>query len=246
MLVVVIILIALFGAFVRTVFGFGEALVTMPLLALVGFKLSSATALIGALGLLVALPATIRSRAHIDFAVVRRLVLGSLIGVPIGILLLKLVPTRLILQLFGLFLISYGSYQLWQLWRGKPKKARLQAARWDYLAGLISGALGSAYNSHGVPVVIYGTLKRWPVNQLRGILQAHFVCVGVIVVSSQVAAGFWNGEVVRLLLIIIPLLAVVIPFGNWLSSRIPQATLVKYIYLLLVIFGGLLVFKSLN
>ena len=243
MSLILIILIALFGALVRTVFGFGEALVTMPLLALVGFKLQESTALIGALGLLVALPATIKFRAHIDFAVVRRLVTGSLFGVPVGILLIKMVDTSLVLHLLGLFLIGYGSYSLYKIFRQRSGKPRLQANGWDYLAGLISGALGSAYNSHGVPVVIYGTLRHWPVEKLRGILQAHFVCVGMIVVVSQLASGFWTIKVVQLLLIIIPLLFIVIPFGNWLSAHVSRETLVKYIYMLLIIFGGLMFYR---
>ncbi|KIS03845.1 sulfite exporter TauE/SafE family protein [Paucilactobacillus wasatchensis] len=243
MSLILIVLIALFGALVRTIFGFGEALVTMPLLALVGFDIQTGTALIGALGLLVALPATIRFRAQIDFTVVRRLVLGSLLGVPIGISLIKLVARGIVLHLLGVFLLVYGSYSLYKSLRQHLGKPRLQANSWDYLAGMVSGALGSAYNSHGVPVVIYGTLKRWPVNQLRGILQAHFVCVGIIVVLSQAFSGFWSMQVVELLLIIIPLLFVVIPFGNWISDHIARATLVKYIYVLLIVFGGLLVLQ---
>lgn len=238
MSLILIILIALFGALVRTVFGFGEALVTMPLLALIGFNLQESTALIGALGLMVALPATIKFRTHIDFAIVCRLVTGSLFGVPVGIFLIKTADTSLILHLFGLFLVSYGLYSLYKIFRQQSRKKRLTANAWDYLAGLISGALGSAYNSHGVPVVIYGTLKRWSVEQLRGILQAHFVCVGVIVVVSQVVSGFWTSKVVYLLLIIIPLLAIVIPLGNWISAHVSRETLVKYIYMLLIIFGG--------
>ncbi|KRM57903.1 hypothetical protein C5L31_000102 [Secundilactobacillus malefermentans] len=243
MTIALIILIALFGALVRTVFGFGEALVTMPLLALVGFNIQASTALIGALGLLVALPATVKYHTKIDFAVVRRLVAGSVLGVPVGILLIKTVNRSLVLHLFGGFLILYGAYSLLKVLRNRPGKAHLHANGWDYLAGIISGTMGSAFNSHGVPVVIYGTLKRWPIDTMRGILQAHFVCVGVIVVVSQVASGFWSMEVVKLLCIIVPLLFVVIPFGNWLTAHIASETLVKYIYMLLIVFGGLLFFR---
>ncbi|WP_420892128.1 sulfite exporter TauE/SafE family protein [Pediococcus damnosus] len=149
MTLVLIILIALFGALVRTVFGFGEALVTMPLLALIGFNLQTSTALIGVLGLLVALPATIKFRAQIDFAVVRRLVAGSLLGVPLGILLIKTVNRTLVLHLFGVFLICYGAYSLYKAFRKSTGKVRLHAKGWDYVAGMISGILGSAFNSHG-------------------------------------------------------------------------------------------------
>ena len=100
---VFVLLIALFGALVRTVVGFGEALVSMLLLALIGFDLPTATALIGALGLIVALPATIRYQQQINFQGVRRLVTGSLLGVPLGSLLVKNVPTGWVLHGVGLF-----------------------------------------------------------------------------------------------------------------------------------------------
>lgn len=115
MMLVIVVLIVLLGAFTRTVFGFGEALVTMPLLALVAFDLKSATALIGALGLIVAIPAVIQHRRQIDMAIVRRLVIGSLLGVPVGLALMTYVPTAIVLRTLAGFLIVYGSYNLYQL-----------------------------------------------------------------------------------------------------------------------------------
>ncbi|TLQ17414.1 sulfite exporter TauE/SafE family protein [Lentilactobacillus parafarraginis] len=244
MTLVLIVLIALFGALVRTVFGFGEALVTMPLLALLAVNLQTSVALIGALGLIVALPGAIRYRVHINFAVVRRLVTGSLLGVPVGILLIKYVDKTIIMRIFSLFLIGYGTYCLIRIHQHRVSPPKFQANGYDYLAGLISGLMGSAYNSHGVPIVVYGTLKKWPVMELRGILQAHFLCVGILVVASQAAAGFWHIEVAELLAVIIPLLLIVIPLGNWLADHINNAQMVKYVYGLLVVFGILLFLKA--
>ncbi|KRK35415.1 sulfite exporter TauE/SafE family protein [Loigolactobacillus bifermentans] len=237
---VFVLLIALFGALVRTVVGFGEALVSMPLLALIGFDLPTATALIGALGLIVALPATIRYHQQINFQVVRRLVTGSLLGVPLGILLVKTVPTGWVLHGLGLFLMANGGYGLWQAFHQHRRQPHFQHNGWDYVAGLIAGALGSAYNSHGVPVALYGSFKQWPVSQLRGILQAHFLCVGLLVVGSQIAAGFWNMTVVKLLLVLLPLLVLTIGAGNWLFARLPREKLTHYLNGLFIIFGSLL------
>ena len=114
MIILGVLLIAWLGALVRTVFGFGEALVSMPLLALLGYDLKTSTALIGAVGLLVALPATIREWHRIDFRAVRRLVTGSLIGVPLGILLVKTLPASVVLHGLGLFLIVYGGHRFWR------------------------------------------------------------------------------------------------------------------------------------
>ncbi|MCD2255382.1 sulfite exporter TauE/SafE family protein [Agrilactobacillus fermenti] len=242
--IALVVLIVLFGALMRTVFGFGEALVTMPLLALISFDLKTSIALIGALGLLVALPATIRYREHINFAVVRRLVTGSIFGVPVGILLITYVKTSWIMRGLSIFLVLYGTYSLIKVLRQHQSKPHLQADAWDYLAGLISGILGSAYNSHGVPIVVYGALKKWPVKELRGILQAHFLCVGVIVVFSHVVSGFWSLEVVKILLICLPLLVFTIWLGNWLTYKINNQQMVKYIYGLLIVFGLILFVRA--
>ncbi|MBF7128961.1 sulfite exporter TauE/SafE family protein [Pediococcus pentosaceus] len=243
MIILGVLLIAWVGALTRTVFGFGEALVSMPLLALIGFDLQTSTALIGAVGLLVALPATIREWHHIDFKAVRRLVTGSLIGVPLGILVIKKVPAAIVLHGLGIFLIAYGIYNLWHSLSGRVGRPHLQAQGYDYLTGIISGALGSAYNSHGVPVAVYGTLKKWSAQQLRAILQAHFLCVGILVVASHLAAGFWSIDALEVLAMVIPGLLVVVPFGNWLVARIAPERAIKLVYGALIIFGILLMTK---
>ncbi|MCT3400827.1 sulfite exporter TauE/SafE family protein [Lentilactobacillus hilgardii] len=244
MILFLVVLIALFGALVRTVFGFGEALVTMPLLALISFDLNTSVALIGALGLIVALPGAIRYRVHINVAIVRRLVIGSILGVPVGIFLIKYVDKTIIMRILSVFLMVYGSYCLIRIYRQKTNKPRFQSLFFDYVAGVISGVMGSAYNSHGVPIVVYGTLKKLPVMELRGILQAHFLCVGILVVASQAIAGFWSMEVFELLAIVTPLLFLVIPFGNWLTDHIDNALMIKYVYGLLIVFGMMLFIKS--
>lgn len=191
-----VVLIALFGALMRTVFGFGEALVTMPLLALISFNLQTSTALIGALGLLVAIPVAIKYHQHIDWSTLKRLVLGSILGIPIGILIIKLGSPIIIMKFLGLF------------------------------------------------IIIYGTAKKWDADKLKGILQGHFVCVGSLVVLSQLGSGMWSLDVVKLLIVIIPLLFIVIPLGNWISTKIDSQHFTKYVFMILIIFGIILLLKN--
>ncbi|MQS75448.1 sulfite exporter TauE/SafE family protein [Companilactobacillus halodurans] len=239
---ILVVLIALFGALMRTVFGFGEALVTMPLLALISFNIQTSTALIGALGLLVAVPVAIKYRQHIDWQTLKRLVIGSILGIPVGILIIKLGSPIIIMKILGIFIIIYGIYNLYKLHNPKESKLHL-SDKFDYLAGIISGILGASFNSHGVPIVVFGTAKRWDSDKLRGILQGHFVCVGTLVVLSQLSSGMWSLEVVKLLGIIIPLLFVVVPFGNWISQKIDSEHFIQYVYLILIIFGVILMIK---
>lgn len=241
---ILVVLIVLFGGFIRTVFGFGDALAAMPLLALISFDTKSATALIGITSLLVAIPAVFTYRSSIKWPIIIRLVIGSILGVPVGIGLVKFSSAQTVARLLGAFLIIYGLYNFISTFRQRKKSIALKSDFWDYLFGMISGMLGSAYNSHGVAVAIYGTMKEWGANEFRGILQAHFTCVGVIVVSSQVASGFWNMEVVKLLLICLPLLAIMIPLTNRLNQKIDAAHLVKYVYGMLTVFGIMLLIKG--
>jgi len=237
-----VVLIALFGALMRTVFGFGEALVTMPLLALISFNLETSTALIGDLGLLVAIPVAIKYRQHIDLTTLKRLVIGSILGIPVGILIIKLGSPIIIMKTLGIFIIIYGSYNLYAL--KYPHESKLHLSnKYDYLAGVISGILGASFNSHGVPIVVYGTAKKWDSDKLRGILQGHFVCVGSLVVLSQLGSGMWSLEVVKLLAMIIPLLFIVVPIGNWISSKIDSQHFTKYVFGILIIFGMILLIK---
>ena len=238
----IVVLIALFGALMRTVFGFGEALVTMPLLALIAFDLQTSTALIGALGLIVAIPVALKYRQHIDLATLKRLVIGSILGIPVGILIIKLGSPQIIMKVLGSFIVIYGVYNLYALKRQKTSNLKI-SDKYDYLAGIVSGILGASFNSHGVPIVVYGTAKKWDADKLRGILQGHFVCVGSLVVLSQLASGMWNIEVVKLLAMVIPLLLIVIPLGNWINSKIDSQHFTKYVYMVLIIFGLILLLK---
>lgn len=238
-----VVLIALFGALMRTVFGFGEALVTMPLLALISFNLETSTALIGALGLLVAIPVAIKYHQHIDLQILKRLVIGSILGIPVGILIIKLGSPIIIMKVLGIFIIVYGIYNLFITYHQRKINLKINDC-FDYLAGIISGILGASFNSHGVPIVIYGTAKRWDSDKIRGILQGHFVCVGTLVVLSQLSAGMWNFEVIKLLLMIIPLLFIIVPLGNWISSKIDSDHFTKYVYSILIIFGIMLLIKN--
>ncbi|WP_083988271.1 sulfite exporter TauE/SafE family protein [Companilactobacillus ginsenosidimutans] len=241
---ILVILIILFGAFIRTVFGFGDALAAMPLLTLISFDLKTSTALIGVTGFLVAIPAAFKYRTSINWAVIRRMVIGSILGIPVGIALVKYSSAATVARVLGGFLIIYGLYSFFNSFRVRKVSTQLDSNWWDYFFGLISGLLGSAYNSHGVAIAIYGTLKNWTADEFRGILQAHFMCVGVIVVSSQAVSGFWNMEVVKILLISIPLLLILIPFANWVSKKINSVQMVKYVYAMLTLFGVMLIIKG--
>jgi len=65
-LILTVITVVFLGALTRTAFGFGEAVVSMPLLTLLPISLHTAVSLMGFVGLTVALVAVGTGWRHID------------------------------------------------------------------------------------------------------------------------------------------------------------------------------------
>ena len=151
------ILLAIFlGAFIRTYFGFGEALISMPLLAIIGLDINSSISIIGLAGLTVAIFNILSELKHIKYKILSLMLCSSIIGIPIGIYILHHFNTAIIQVFLALFLLLYGTYAFCkrQFFKNN-RKLVLQSPYWSTIAGIISGILGSLYNSHGVPIVIY-------------------------------------------------------------------------------------------
>ena len=239
MLVTLVVLAVFVGALTRATFGFGEAVVSMPLLALLPVGLHTAASLIGLAGLTVAaLSLAARSR-DVDRHAFVRLSIGTVLGIPLGIALILLVPAAVTSTVLGAILVGYGAYSL-----SPSKPLPRTAPGWAYPTGVLAGALGSAYNFNGVPVVVFGTLRRWPPGRFRGTLQAHFLFSGVLVVAGQALGGVWTPELPKLFALSLPAIGLATWVGHRLHARIPAHRFERYVYLLVLVLGLVLAVRG--
>ena len=74
---------------VRAVFGFGNALIAMPLLAMTSIGMKTATPLVALIAAILSLVILVKDWRIIDFKSTWRLLVGTLPGIPLGLLLLK-------------------------------------------------------------------------------------------------------------------------------------------------------------
>ncbi|MFQ3726293.1 sulfite exporter TauE/SafE family protein [Staphylococcus equorum] len=238
----IFILLAIFlGALVRTYFGFGEALISMPLLALIGLDIKTAISLVGIAGLTVALFNIFSEMKHIKYRTLAVMMTGSLIGIPVGIWILHHFDTGKIQLLLAIFLILYGIYAFIKtVFLTHHSKIKLKSSLWEGLAGLVSGVLGSVYNSHGVPIVIFGTLSQWHIKDFKSTIQAHFLLTAIFVVMGQLLGGIWTSQTIRLFLATLPILVVAVLLGKYLSKKTHHNHFEKWIYIFIVILGILM------
>ncbi|MDA8344857.1 MAG: sulfite exporter TauE/SafE family protein [Thermaerobacter sp.] len=234
------------GALTRSTFAFGEAVVGMPLLALLPISLHTAVSLMGLVGLTIAVLAIATGGwRHIDRTALVRLGVSALIGIPFGLALIRIAPVGSITTVLGAVLIVYGGYSLAeQLSVRKTMRLQLADQRWAPVFGFASGVLGSAYNFNGVPVAVYGSLRGWPPDRFRGTLQAHFLLTGVLIVAGQGLGGLWTAEVFRLYLLSIPAMALATVLGARLRQRIPVVRFRRYVLILVMALGVLMLIKA--
>jgi len=126
-------LIIFFAIFTQSLTGFGLGLVSMALLvALVA--ITSETIIL------------IRYRHAFNLSAVRRLVTASIVGIPLGIIFLRVVSQEIGLTILGLGLVAYGLYALFT-----PRLPQIRNPRWAYGFGFVAGLLTGAYNTGGPP-----------------------------------------------------------------------------------------------
>lgn len=233
------VLLIVFGAVtVRAVFGFGDALVAMPLLA-VALGLRTATPLVALISLTSALVIFLFNRTAFDYRGALRLIAATVLGIPAGLLLLKEVNEAFMKSALAVLLLAFSAYNLI-----RPGIMKIKNDRWAWLFGLISGVLGGAYNTNGPVVVMYAALRRWPPDSFRATLNGYFFLTGIFIVAGHGVAGLWTAEVGRLYLFALPVMAAAYAIGFFIHKRIPAEKFSAAVYVLLLLLSLYLLVQS--
>jgi uncharacterized membrane protein YfcA len=234
---IIVIVILFLSTFTRSALGFGDALIAMPLLALV-LGMQTATPLVAMGASTIAFTILLKSWRKVEIQAAWRLVISTWIGIPIGVYFLTAAPEGIVKTILGIFIIGFGLYNLIS-----PNLPQLTTERWALITGLFAGILGGAYNTNGPPVVIYGLLRRWDPDKFRATLQGYFLPAGGAILISHGLAGMWTPPVVRLYLYSLPVILIAIFLGEKVNQIIPKGKFDKIIYGFLVIIGIFLIFR---
>lgn len=229
--VVLALLVVFIASLARSTFGFGDALIAMPLLTiLVGIQ--AAAPWIAILSVTLAGLIVLRDWRRIRLAGAWRLVVSSCLGIPIGLYFLVAIPENVVKSVLAVVIIAFASYCLI-----RPDQWTLKTDRTSFLFGFAAGILGGAYNTQGPPMVIFGTLRRWSAEQFRATLQGVFLPTSVLIVAGHAWQQRVTGEVARLYLFSLPLVAFALPLGRWINRRAIAARFVRWVHVLLIVIG---------
>ena len=235
-----VLVIVFVATLIRSAFGFGEALIAVPLLAFV-IPLEVAAPLAVLISITIAAVVVLQDWKHIHLRSTAWLVMSTVLGIPLGLLLLTSAHQRLLKAALGVIIVLFAAYSL--LGRKSLRLGR-DSRGWLFACGFFAGVLGGAYGMNGPPLAIYGTMRRWSAQHFRATLQGYFLPASIMGMAGYGLAGLWVPSVTHLYLASLPVTLIGIFAGRVINCRLQGEAFLKYIYLGLAGIGMLLLLQS--
>ena len=225
---------------IRSAFGFGEALIAVPLLAFL-MPVEVAAPLAVLLSITVAGVIIVQDWRKIHVRSAGWLIFFTMFGIPCGLLLLTTVAEAVIKAILGVVIIAFSLYCLFSRTQLELKTNRLAC-----VFGFSAGVLGGAYGMNGPPLVVYGGLRRWSPEQFRATLQGYFLPASLVGMVGYWLAGLWVPAVNRYyVLSLLPAMAAIF-LGRAINQRLDGGRFLRYIHVGLIAVGAVLLFQSLR
>jgi hypothetical protein len=159
--------------------------------------------------------------------------IGGVIGVPIGLALLRFLPVPALMVGFGVFLMVYAAYSMF-----KPNSLAIKTAHGPAvsgLVGLLGGVLGGFTAFPGAPPVIWAGLTGMSKEEARSIVQPYILCMQVLSLlllavfnPSSFSAEYWS-----LLAILLPIVLPCTCLGTVLYRHLSDMNFRRVAFMLL-------------
>ncbi|MFH0070782.1 sulfite exporter TauE/SafE family protein, partial [Peribacillus sp. NPDC056705] len=174
----------------------------------------------------------------VDFGMLKRLIIGSVVGLPIGIIIfsviqihqLKLGVSLIILVLTALLMLQFRIRQT----RGR-----------DGIAGAISGSLTTSIGMPGPPLLLYFSGTDTQKEKLRGTTLAFYLFIYTLSLAIQVIVAGTSKTVWLSSSMALPLVFVGLLLGQRLFKVINQRVFQIFTYVILIFTGVYMLMESL-
>lgn len=232
--------IVFLATLIRSSFGFGEALIAVPLLALL-LPVQLAAPIAVMVSVTVALIVVVQDWSNVHARSAARLVLPTLLGIPLGLLLLRVATEPVVKGVLAVLIIAFSGYSLF---RGTNRT--LTDDRFAWLFGFSAGVLGGAYGMNGPPLAIFGSLRGWSPQHFRATLQAYFLPASLAGLWGYWLSGLWTPAASRFYLLSLPLVVLATFFGRVINRRVDARRFGLYVHVGLIAIALVLLAQSIT
>lgn len=236
--VIAFIIIILVASVLQTSTGFGFSILATPFLLLI-FEPIEAIQINLILSFIISSALIMKIRKDVDFGILRRFVVGSAVGLPIGILIFLLVDINK-LKLGVSLIILVLTIMLILKFRINQNKKR------DLIVGGLSGAFTTSIGMPGPALLIYFSGTDTQKEKLRGTTLAFYLFIYIVSLIIQVIFAGTTKTVWVSSLWALPLIFVGLYLGQLLFERINQNAFRIFTYIILLFTGIYLLIESLG
>jgi len=237
-----ILIVVFVATLIRSTFGFGEALIAVPLLAL-SIPVEVAAPVVVLLSVTIAAIVIVQDWRKIHMRSTGWLLAPTVLGIPLGIALLKSIHPDFVKGLLAIVIMGFSGYFLLVK---KPAELAKDSSIWLLSCGFLAGVLGGAYGMNGPPLVIYGAMRRWSPQHFRATLQGYFLPASIIAMAGYWFAGLWTPAVTHYYLISLFVALPAIFIGRVVNHRLRGGSFFKYVYAGLLCIGVILLIQTIR
>jgi uncharacterized protein len=227
------------GGFISGFSGFAMGLVVSGIWLHIITPIQTAT-LIAGYGLLTQGYGILKLRQALRWQNIWPLVLGTTIGIPIGVILLTYINPSHLRFGVGVLLVLYAIYSLARP-AFKPLKIGIAT---DITIGICNGLLGGLTGLGGVVSTISCQLRGWSKDMQRAVFQPVLLAAFVIISISQGITGNVTLETLKLYGLGLPFMMAGIWVGFELYGKIDDETFRKVVLVLLLFAGASLIVSA--
>jgi len=226
------------ASFVMGLAGFGIALVALAFLPYL-MAPADAIVLLTIYAAVFSLAMLVHLRRDVDLRAIVDLLVGTVLGTPLGVWGLAALAPSMLNRLIGLMLVVAFVLEVRGLY---PKK--LQGHRWGLGAGVGAGILGGAVGLPGPPAVLYTATQRWSTREIKANLQAFFVVNQGVILAGYWWAGLLTREIWDLTIgFAVPAIAGGLA-GALLFERVDQRRFRQLVFVLILVSGLVLLVRG--
>ena len=229
------ILIILIASILQTSTGFGFSILATPFLLLI-FDPAQAIQINIILSLFISIALFMKIRQDIDRLILRRLVLGSLVGLPIGLAIFLVIDMDQLKLGIGLLILALTILLLLRF------RIQRSTSR-DLLAGGISGALTTNIGMPGPPLLLYFSGTDTGKAKLRGTTLAFYLFAYIVSLVMQVVFAGTDRTIWISSGLALPLVLIGMYLGQLLFHRISQRAFQIFTYVILFFTGAYLIIE---
>ena len=253
----------------QSITGFGFAIMATPFLLLF-YNPQDCIQMGTILSVFIALVLTPKIKQHIDSAILKRLIVGSFFGVPLGLVFFAFAGLETIKLSIAVVILVVTLYSFFQSYQARVRQRAVQTAggnglecaveiegspvpaekegrpmRKEVLVGFFAGILTTGVNMPGVPMALYFNNSSFAKEVIRSTTLGFFIVVYITGMIMQLFTVGISLRVVTMAVYLIPAGALGIFVGNLLFDKINRGMFQIITNCLLIYIGIYILVESL-